>query len=128
MHPSRDVTVNRRYRQPPWRHAATVTLVIGVGVALLDFPAAAEDASRPTVPGTAPGAPYKFTNRLIESNDPYLLLHAHNPVDWYPWGPEAFAKAKKENTSRSSSRSATAPAIGATLPSGRSTRIRILRN
>ncbi len=38
-----------------------------------------------------------FTNRLIESNDPYLLLHAHNPVDWYPWGPEALAKAKKEN-------------------------------
>ena len=28
---------------------------------------------------------------------PYLLLHAHNPVDWYPWGPEAFAKAKAEN-------------------------------
>src|SRR5262249_51773035 len=27
----------------------------------------------------------------------YLLQHAHNPVDWYPWGPEAFAKAKKEN-------------------------------
>ena len=28
---------------------------------------------------------------------PYLLLHAHNPVDWYPWGEEAFAKAKREN-------------------------------
>src|SRR5260370_1454101 len=41
--------------------------------------------------------PYKFTNKLIDSNDPYLLLHAHNPVDWYPWGPEAFAKARKEN-------------------------------
>src|SRR2546429_2774421 len=38
-----------------------------------------------------------FTNRLIDSNDPYLLLHAHNPVDWYPWGPEALAKAKQEN-------------------------------
>ncbi len=41
--------------------------------------------------------PYKYTNKLIDSNDPYLLLHAHNPVDWYPWGPEAFAKARKEN-------------------------------
>ena len=38
-----------------------------------------------------------YTNRLIDSNDPYLLLHAHNPVDWYSWGPEALAKAKREN-------------------------------
>ena len=37
------------------------------------------------------------TNRLIHSGSPYLLQHAHNPVDWYPWGEEAFAKAKKEN-------------------------------
>src|SRR6478672_13098979 len=37
------------------------------------------------------------TNRLIDSNNPYLLLHAHNPVDWYPWGPEAFDKAREEN-------------------------------
>jgi uncharacterized protein len=34
---------------------------------------------------------------MIDSHDPYLLLHAHNPVDWYPSGAEAFAKAKKEN-------------------------------
>ncbi|MBA7465834.1 hypothetical protein ES707_01006 [subsurface metagenome] len=40
---------------------------------------------------------HEYTNRLIDSNDPYLLLHAHNPVDWYPWGPEAFARAKREN-------------------------------
>ncbi|MBC8007950.1 MAG: thioredoxin domain-containing protein [Prolixibacteraceae bacterium] len=38
----------------------------------------------------------QHTNRLIDSNDPYLLLHAHNPVDWYPWGPEALEKAKRE--------------------------------
>jgi len=37
------------------------------------------------------------TNRLIGSTSPYLLQHAHNPVDWYPWGPEAFEKAKREN-------------------------------
>ena len=36
-------------------------------------------------------------NRLADETSPYLLLHAHNPVDWYPWGEEAFAKAKKEN-------------------------------
>ena len=36
-------------------------------------------------------------NRLAGESSPYLLMHAHNPVDWYPWGEEAFAKAKKEN-------------------------------
>ena len=39
----------------------------------------------------------KYTNRLIHEKSPYLLQHAHNPVDWYPWGKEAFEKAKKEN-------------------------------
>jgi len=39
----------------------------------------------------------KFTNRLILESSPYLLQHAHNPVDWYAWGPEAFEKARREN-------------------------------
>src|SRR5262245_58468991 len=38
----------------------------------------------------------KPTNRLAKESSPYLLQHAHNPVDWFPWGEEAFAKAKKE--------------------------------
>lgn len=38
---------------------------------------------------------HKFTNRLSKSQSPYLLQHQHNPVDWYPWGEEAFAKATK---------------------------------
>lgn len=38
-----------------------------------------------------------YTNRLILEDSPYLLQHAHNPVDWYPWGVEAFEKAKREN-------------------------------
>ncbi|MGZ4997274.1 MAG: DUF255 domain-containing protein [Methylobacter sp.] len=42
-------------------------------------------------------SPYAATNRLIHSSSPYLLQHAHNPVDWYPWGEEAFAKAREEN-------------------------------
>ncbi|MCK5158383.1 MAG: thioredoxin domain-containing protein, partial [Candidatus Heimdallarchaeota archaeon] len=37
------------------------------------------------------------TNRLIKEKSPYLLQHATNPVDWYPWGEEAFEKAKKED-------------------------------
>src|SRR5215467_10402416 len=36
-------------------------------------------------------------NHLIHETSPYLLQHAHNPVDWYPWGEEAFAKARSEN-------------------------------
>jgi uncharacterized protein YyaL (SSP411 family) len=36
-------------------------------------------------------------NHLINETSPYLLQHAHNPVDWYPWGDEAFEKARREN-------------------------------
>jgi uncharacterized protein YyaL (SSP411 family) len=36
-------------------------------------------------------------NRLINESSPYLIQHAHNPVDWYPWGNEALQKAKDEN-------------------------------
>ena len=43
-----------------------------------------------------PGAS-EHTNRLAHEKSPYLLQHAHNPVDWYPWGEEAFAKARREN-------------------------------
>lgn len=37
---------------------------------------------------------HTFTNRLIREKSPYLLQHAHNPVDWFPWGEEAFQAAK----------------------------------
>ncbi len=40
---------------------------------------------------------HKHTNKLIDETSPYLLQHAHNPVDWYPWGDEAFKRAKKED-------------------------------
>ena len=36
-------------------------------------------------------------NRLAHESSPYLLQHASNPVDWYPWGPEALERAKAEN-------------------------------
>ena len=38
----------------------------------------------------------EHTNRLIHESSPYLRQHAHNPVDWYPWGEEAFARARRE--------------------------------
>lgn len=40
---------------------------------------------------------HKYTNTLIHETSPYLLQHAHNPVDWMPWGELALSKAKKEN-------------------------------
>ncbi|MBI9100482.1 MAG: thioredoxin domain-containing protein, partial [Spirochaetaceae bacterium] len=39
----------------------------------------------------------KYTNNLIGQSSPYLLQHAHNPVNWYPWGEEVLEKARLEN-------------------------------
>jgi uncharacterized protein YyaL (SSP411 family) len=53
------------------------------------------------MPVAPPGKESKMTqnpsNRLISEKSPYLLQHAHNPVDWYPWGKEAFETAAKED-------------------------------
>jgi uncharacterized protein YyaL (SSP411 family) len=52
-------------------------------------------------PHAPPAAPRhsatKPANRLARETSPYLLMHAHNPVDWYPWGKEALEKARREN-------------------------------
>jgi uncharacterized protein YyaL (SSP411 family) len=40
---------------------------------------------------------HQHTNRLIHETSPYLLQHAHNPVDWYPWGEEALTRARAED-------------------------------
>jgi uncharacterized protein YyaL (SSP411 family) len=47
--------------------------------------------------GGAHQVSHNYTNHLIHESSPYLLMHAHNPVDWYPWGREAFDLAKREN-------------------------------
>ena len=39
-------------------------------------------------------------NKLIQESSPYLLQHAYNPVEWFPWGDEALSKAKKEKRSK----------------------------
>jgi uncharacterized protein YyaL (SSP411 family) len=56
--------------------------------------AAAETAAKPAEAVEKPAG--KHTNRLAKETSPYLLQHAHNPVDWHPWGEEALAKAKAE--------------------------------
>ncbi len=46
---------------------------------------------------TALWAEHNYTNALIKESSPYLQQHAHNPVNWYPWGKEALEKAKREH-------------------------------
>ena len=72
-----------------------ILLIAGVmaaacGTAPADAPASDADGAR------ADRAP-QYTNRLISEKSPYLQQHAHNPVDWYPWGAEAFDKARRED-------------------------------
>ena len=55
-----------------------------------------EDAQN-TVNTTNDQGQHKHTNRLISETSPYLLQHAHNPVDWYAWSEEALEKAKQED-------------------------------
>ena len=50
---------------------------------------------RPRTRHLGPNGWAKYTNRLFLETSPYLLQHAHNPVDWYPWGDEAFEQARR---------------------------------
>src|SRR6266849_4756300 len=53
--------------------------------------------AKPRTRHLAPDGAPLYTNRLILEDSPYLLQHAHNPVDWYPWGEEAFERARREH-------------------------------
>jgi hypothetical protein len=71
-----------------WLTALAGLVVAAIGSSL------AEGDSEQAPAGDAPAA--RHSNRLARESSPYLLAHAHNPVDWYPWGPEALEKARKE--------------------------------
>ncbi|MFA6954428.1 MAG: thioredoxin domain-containing protein [Thermoanaerobaculia bacterium] len=75
--------------------AFVILLPLLLVASAIDSPAlpSAEAAASPAQ--AAPAA--QPTNRLIHEKSPYLLQHAHNPVDWYPWGEAAFQKARDEN-------------------------------
>ncbi|MFN0127577.1 MAG: thioredoxin domain-containing protein [Verrucomicrobiales bacterium] len=71
----------------PHRYRNGLAAIMG-GLAMASLaPAAEPESAKPARPA----------NRLAKEKSPYLLQHAHNPVDWYPWGEEAFNKAKAEN-------------------------------
>ncbi len=82
------------------RHVITFSLVATLLTAFTHTQAASSpDSVQPlahspkvSTNSTAP----RHTNRLAKEKSPYLLQHQHNPVDWYPWGEEAFAKARAE--------------------------------
>ncbi|KAJ1552940.1 hypothetical protein HK405_009480, partial [Cladochytrium tenue] len=57
----------------------------------------AASSSSASSPLTEAPAPARRENRLARERSPYLLQHRFNPVDWYPWGEEAFEKARSEN-------------------------------
>ncbi len=73
------------------RRAVVLVLAVGAIVMMVMAVAARAWQARKQDAGS-----HEHTNRLIHETSPYLLQHAHNPVDWYPWGPEALEKAKKE--------------------------------
>ncbi len=62
-----------------------------IAAALARLPAGYRPRTRHLLPGGAP----RYTNRLILTNSPYLRQHAHNPVNWYAWGSEAFEAARR---------------------------------
>jgi len=85
--------------------AVLVALLAATSPAISDDPATQTGKTHPSISprisprrNPSPLAPPKpkAANRLAKETSPYLLQHAHNPVDWYPWGDEALAKAKKE--------------------------------
>ena len=84
------------FRRKPIR----ISFVLILGIMAIDgiggvLHAAEEHASQHQLKN--PDGTWKWTNALVHETSPYLLLHVHNPVEWYPWGPEALERAKAEN-------------------------------
>ena len=80
------------------RHKSRTIALIAAGLVLLaaglwQFRAAYSEGAASEEGKTE----HRYTNHLDGETSPYLLMHAHNPVNWYPWGEKAFEKAKKED-------------------------------
>ena len=74
--------------------AAALLLASGLTACKYD---SAKSQLKSAVSTNSPQAHHAHTNRLAREKSPYLLQHQHNPVDWFAWGEEAFAKARAEN-------------------------------
>ncbi len=92
-------------RIPPRRSAFLLLVLVVIGCGADEAPpdhqaeaVAAADPAPPAASGQprASATAERAPNRLIREQSPYLQQHAYNPVDWYPWGDEAFAKARAE--------------------------------
>ncbi|MDX8412408.1 MAG: thioredoxin domain-containing protein [Mariprofundaceae bacterium] len=70
---------------------------LGLAVWLIAGSAMASEPAGGVMLGDMSKQAKPVSNRLIHESSPYLQQHAHNPVDWYPWGEEAFARAAREN-------------------------------
>ncbi len=88
-------SVKVRYRPIGGRFGKTPGRILGRG--LLAWSLAVFGPVGCAVANDAAAPLKQRPNRLIGEKSPYLLQHAYNPVDWYPWGEEAFARARKEN-------------------------------
>ncbi|WP_022947813.1 DUF255 domain-containing protein [Methylohalobius crimeensis] len=78
-------------------HAEAVTYTPELQQKLREALAARGPSYRPRTRHFRPDGCPEYTNRLILEDSPYLLQHAHNPVDWHPWGEAAFEQAKRED-------------------------------
>src|SRR5215813_6421262 len=77
--------------------AAVLSLALACGIEwTADSGRTAESNEKGVVTTKSVAATHSHTNRLAHEKSPYLLQHAANPVDWYAWGEEAFAKARRE--------------------------------
>lgn len=79
------------------KHVGILSFGLSVLVVGAYFLVAEPDIEAPLSPvEETPRQPPPGKNRMAFETSPYLLMHADNPVDWYPWGDEAFAKARAE--------------------------------
>ena len=79
------------------RTNSAVSLCLGACLAAAAGCGSKKPATKPETTVSTNAPKHTHTNRLAREKSPYLLQHQHNPVDWFAWGEEAFAKARKEN-------------------------------
>ena len=92
---------SRPNRRRGWSTLAAVVAIAAAPVGLSDRPGVPQSEETTARNGVTafmhePATSHRKPNRLLHEKSPYLLQHAYNPVDWYPWGEEAFAKARAE--------------------------------